>query len=168
MLDLKFIREFPDKVKTGLANKNDDPTKVDKVLELDLKRRDIITQVEELKAKRNQASQQIGMMKKSGEDATSMIAEMKRVSDMITDYDGKLSEIENDLDGILSWLPNLPHESVPVGKSSEENVEDRKWTPDGFSFENDFKVKDHVELGKSLKILDFERGAKVCKLASSL
>lgn len=161
MLDLKFIREFPDKVKTGLANKNDDPTKVDKVLELDLKRRDIITQVEELKAKRNQASQQIGMMKKSGEDATSMIAEMKRVSDMITDYDGKLAEVENDLDGILSWLPNLPHESVPVGKSSEENIEDRKWTPDGFSFENDFKVKDHVELGKNLKILDFERGAKV-------
>ena len=161
MLDLKFIRENPDKVKTGLSNKNDDPTKVDKILELDVKRRDIITQVEELKAKRNQASQQIGIMKKSGEDASGILAEMKRVSDMITDFDSKLAEVENDLDGILSWLPNLPHESVPVGKSAEDNIEDRQWLPEGFNFKNDFDVKDHVELGKDLKILDFERGAKV-------
>lgn len=161
MLDIKLIREYPEKVKIGLANKNDDPSKVDKILELDVKRREIITQVEELKAKRNQASQQIGMMKKSGEDASSILAEMKRVSDMISEFDTKLNEVELELDGIVSWIPNLPHESVPVGKSAEENIEDRKWLPEGFSFENDFAVKDHVELGKSLRILDFERGAKV-------
>lgn len=160
MLDIKFIRENTEVVKEGIKNKSEKDT-VDQVLELDKKRRSIISEVEELKAKRNSVSQQIGQIKKSGGDATEQINEMKRVGDMIANLDTQLGETEEQLHQLLIWIPNLPHESTPVGKSEEDNVERRQWLPDGFSFENDEKVLDHIELGKKLGILDFERGAKV-------
>jgi seryl-tRNA synthetase len=160
MLDIKFIRENPEIVKKGIVNKNEKDT-VDQILELDEKRRSLISQVEDLKAQRNSASQQIGQIKKSGGDASAQIAEMKRVGDMIADLDTQLGVVEDDLHKLLMWIPNLPHESVPIGKSADENVEVRQWLPDGFKFEKDEKVLDHIELGKKLKILDFERGAKI-------
>lgn len=160
MLDIKFIRENPDKVKAGIDSKNE-KNRVDEILALDERRRQIIGEVEELKAKRNQASQQIGQIKKSGGDASEIIAGMKQVSDMITDLDVQQNEVESKLHEILLITPNLPHESVPVGKSAEDNVERRRWLPEGFEFENENKVLDHVELGKKLNILDFERGAKI-------
>ena len=160
MLDIKFIRENPEVVKKGIQNKNEKDT-VEQILELDEKRRTYIAQVEDLKAQRNAASQQIGQVKKSGGDATEQINEMKRVGDMIADLDTQLGEVEEKLHNLLIWIPNLPHESVPVGKSAEENVEVRQWLPDGFTFEKEEKVLDHIELGKKLNILDFERGAKI-------
>ncbi len=160
MLDIKFIRENPEKVKQGIANKNE-KNRIDELLEFDKKRRDIIAHADELKSKRNSVSQQVGQMKKSGQDATAIIAEMKRAGDEIAEYDRKLRNIEEEIDIILRSIPNLPHSSVPVGKSAEENVEVKLWVPDGFKFENDFKPMDHVELGKKLNILDFERGAKI-------
>jgi len=160
MLDIKFIRENPEIVKKGVLNKNEKDT-VDQILELDEKRRSFIAQVEDLKAQRNSASQQIGQIKKSGGDATEQINEMKRVGDMIADLDTQLGEVEDDLNNLMIWVPNLPHESVPVGKSAEENVEVRQWLPDGFAFETEEKVLDHIEIGKKLNILDFERGAKI-------
>lgn len=160
MLDIKLIRENPEKVKQGIASKNE-KNRIDELLELDKKRRDIIAHADELKSKRNSVSQQVGQMKKSGQDATEIIIEMKRVGDEIAEYDGKLRTIEEEIDTILRLIPNLPHSSVPVGKSAEENVELRRWLPEGFKFENDFKPMDHVELGKKLNILDFERGAKI-------
>ncbi len=161
MLDIKLIRENPDLVKKGLENKNE-KNRVDEILSLDEKRRQIIQSVEELKAKKNQVSQQVGQMKKSGQDATAIIAEMKAVSDNIAELDAQLKSTEEELNKILMSIPNLPHTSVPVGKSAAENVEARRWTPESFSFDGKgFKPLDHVELGKRLKILDFERGAKV-------
>lgn len=160
MLDIKFIRENPDIVKKGIENKNEKNT-VDEILALDEKRRKIITEVEDLKAQRNNASQQIGQIRKSGGDATEMINEMKRVGDMIMELDTQLSTVEENLHRLLIWVPNLPHESVPVGKSAEDNVEVRQWLPNGFSFEREEKLLDHIELGKKLDILDFERGAKI-------
>ena len=160
MLDLKFIRENPETVKQGIENKNE-KNRVDEILELDEKRRNLISKTDELKAKRNQVSQQIGQMKKSGEDASRIIAEMKSVSDEITLLDAQLKEVEENLEDILMFVPNLPHSSVPVGKSAEDNVEARQWLPDGFSFEQSEKALDHIELGKKLNILDFERGAKL-------
>jgi seryl-tRNA synthetase len=161
MLDIKLIRENPDLVKKGLENKNE-KNRVDEILALDEKRRQIIQEVEDLKAKKNQVSQQVGQMKKSGQDATAIIAEMKAVSDKIAELDNQLKSIEDELNKILMSIPNLPHSSVPVGKSATENVEARRWTPESFSFDGKgFKALDHVELGKKLKILDFERGAKV-------
>jgi len=160
MLDLKFIRENPELVKQGIKNKNEKDT-VDDVLKLDEERRTLITQTEELKAKRNQASAKIPQMKKAGEDATEVLAEMKKVSDQITELDAKLKYVEEDVEKLLLFIPNMPHSSVPVGKSAEDNVEVRQWQPEGFSFKSDKKFLDHTELGKKLGILDFERGAKV-------
>ncbi len=160
MLDLKYIRENPEIVKQGIENKNE-KNRVDEILELDEKRRNLISKTDELKAKRNQVSQQIGQMKKSGQDASTIISEMKSVSDEITLLDAQLKEVEENLQDMLMFVPNLPHSSVPIGKSAEDNVETRQWLPEGFSFEQAEKVLDHIELGKKLKILDFERGAKL-------
>jgi seryl-tRNA synthetase len=160
MLDLKYIRENPEAVKQGIKNKNE-KDRVDEILSLDEKRRKIISEVEELKAKKNQVSAKIPQMKKAGEDTTQIFAEMKAVSDKVTELDNQLKEVENELDSILMFIPNLPHSSVPVGKTAEQNVEVREWKPEGFSFEKKDKKLDHIELGKKLNILDFERGAKV-------
>ena len=160
MLDIKLIRENPDKVREGIKNKNE-KDRLDDVLELDLKRRDLLTVNEELKAQRNQGSAQVAQIKKSGGDASSLLADMKRLSDQVTLNDSLINDVEEKLNTILMYLPNLPHESVPVGRSAEDNIETKVWVPDGFSFERENKILDHVELGKKLKILDFERGAKI-------
>ena len=160
MLDIKFIRENPELVKQGIQNKNEND-RVDEILTLDEKRRRIISEAEELKAKKNQVSVKIPQMKKAGEDTTQIFTEMKKVSDNISELDSKLRDVESELNGLLMYVPNLPHTSVPVGKTPEENVEVRKWTPQGFSYHKEEKTLDHVELGKKLKILDFERGAKI-------
>jgi seryl-tRNA synthetase len=160
MLDIKYIRENPEVVKQGIKNKNE-KDRVDEILSLDEKRRKIISEVEELKAKKNQVSAKIPQMKKAGEDTTQIFAEMKTASDKISDLDTQLKEVENGLNDILMFIPNLPHNSVPVGKTAEENVEVREWKAEGFSFDKKEKTLDHIELGKKLYILDFERGAKV-------
>ncbi|MEW6193995.1 MAG: serine--tRNA ligase [Bacteroidota bacterium] len=160
MLDIKLIRENPELVKQGLLNKNA-ANVVDEILKLDEERRTLILKSDELKAKRNLVSSQIPQMKKGGQDTSAVFTEMKRVGDEITLLDGKLRSIEDEIEEILRSTPNLAHSSVPVGKSAEDNVEVRKWLPEGFTFENDFKVLDHIELGKKLSILDFERGTKI-------
>jgi len=160
MLDLKFIRENPELIKQGIESKNE-KSRVDEVLQLDKQRREILVVSEELKAKRNQVSQEVGKLKKAGQDASEIVAEMKAVSDKIKDYDDKLTYIEEELNNLLMYIPNLPHSSVPIGKTAEDNVEVRKWLPEGFSFEQNEKPLDHIELGKKLRILDFERGAKI-------
>jgi seryl-tRNA synthetase len=160
MLDIKYIRENPEKVREGIKNKNE-KDRLDEVLLLDQQRRDFLTHTEELKAKRNQGSAQIAQLKKSGADATDLLAEMKNLSDLVSLNDSLISDVEERLNKILMYLPNLPHESVPVGRSAEDNIETKVWIPDGFSFEHNEKVLDHIELGKKLKILDFERGAKI-------
>ena len=86
---------------------------------------------------------------------------MKSLSDQVSKLDSKLKNTEEELNNILMYIPNLPHESVPVGKTAEDNVEVRRWTPEGFSFETNKDLPDHIELGKKFDILDFERGAKI-------
>ena len=115
------------------------------------RRRKIISEVEELKAQKNQVSAKIPQMKKAGEDTTQIFAEMKTVSDKISELDTQLKNIENELNYILMFIPNLPHSSVPVGKTAEQNVEVRKWTPEGFFIIKNDKTLDHIELGKKLK-----------------
>lgn len=160
MLDIKLIRENPDLVRQGLINKNSKDV-VDEILAIDEERRSLILKTDELKAKRNQASAQIPQMKKAGQDTSSVFAQMKVVGDQIALFDSQLREIEEKIETILRHTPNLAHTSVPIGKSADDNVETKQWLPDGFSFQNDFKILDHVELGKKLKILDFERGTKI-------
>lgn len=160
MLDVKFIRENPELVKQGLLNKNA-AVIVDDIIKLDESRRTLIAKTEDLKAKKNQVSAQIPKLKKEGKDTSEIFAEMKQVGDEIALLDGQLRDIENQIEDILRNTPNIAHASVPVGKSAEDNVEVRQWLPEGFSFKNDFKVLDHIELGKKLQILDFERGTKI-------
>lgn len=160
MLDVKFIRENPEAVRQGLLNKNAKDI-VDEILQLDEQRRGFISKTEELKARKNQVSAEIPKLKKAGQDTTAIFEEMKKVGDEIAQLDSQLKEIEDKIDTILRHTPNIAHSSVPVGKSAEENVEVRRWLPEGFKFENDFKVLDHVELGKKLNLLDFERGTKI-------
>lgn len=160
MLDVKFIRENPDLVRQGLANKNARDI-VGEIIKLDEQRRSLISRTEDLKAKKNQVSSQIPKFKKEGKDTSEIFAEMKQVGDEIALLDGQLRDIENEMDDILRNTPNMAHSSVPVGKSAEDNIEVRQWLPEGFSFNNDFKVLDHIELGKKLQLLDFERGTKI-------
>ncbi len=160
MLDIKFIRENPELVKTGIKNKNEKDT-VDEILVLDKRRREILNEVEVLKAERNSVSKEIGVLKREGKDATEIMSRMKSVSEKIKGLDAELRETEEKLNEKMLWVPNLPHESVPVGKDENDNIEVRRWEPDGFVYEKDFELKDHLELGKKLGILDFDRGAKI-------
>lgn len=160
MLDIKFIRENPEIVKQGILNKNEKDT-VDEILEADKERRKLLVTVEELKAKRNKVSQEVGRLKKAGENADDIVAEMKQVSEDIKQLDEQLRSVDEKLKELLLWVPNLPHSSVPVGKDETSNVEVKQWLPEGFSFENEEPILDHIELGKKLNILDFERGAKI-------
>jgi len=163
MLDIKRIRENPDLIRQGIANKNE-KDRLDDVLALDEKRRALIGEVETLKNMRNVVSQKIAERKKAKQDADEMIAEMKSVSDTIKALDTKLREIQEEMDGMLLYIPNMVHSSVPVGRTSMDNVEVRRWTPEhiiGLTVTADEPIFDHIELGKKLGILDFERGAKL-------
>jgi seryl-tRNA synthetase len=163
MLDMKRIRETPDLVRQGVLNKNEKGD-VDAVIEIDRRRRDIIAEVELLKNTRNVVSQEIAQLKKEKADAETKITEMKGVSDTIKLLDDALRIVEGDLLDLVRALPNLCHESVPVGHSAEENVEVRSWIPPhtmGKNEEPEHKLLDHIELGRKLDILDFERGTKL-------
>jgi seryl-tRNA synthetase len=157
MLDLKFIRDNPEVVKAGLAKKNDH-TDIDKILGLDVKRREIISRVEALKAERNRASAEIAKKKQAKEPADEAIAAMRRVGDEIAALDSRLRELETELEGLLKWVPNLPHVSVPVGADSSANVVVREW---GAIPQPDFKVLPHWEIGEKLGILDLAAAAKI-------
>lgn len=156
MLDFKFIRDNPELVKTGIAKKND-TTDIDKILTLDEQRREIIREVEALKAKRNTVSAEIAQKKKAGENADDTIAAMRKVGEDISNLDNSLRELEEELNNKLIWIPNIPHESVPVG--GEEDMEIvREW---GKKPAYDFKVKPHWEIGEQLGILDLQAAAKI-------
>jgi seryl-tRNA synthetase len=157
MLDLKFIRSNADIVRKAVDNKGE-KVDIDRILELDKKRRDIIGEVEKLKSDRNTATAEIARMKKSGGDASGLIAEMKSLGDKITAFDLELRDVETEINDRLLWIPNIPHESVPVGKTDADNVEIKKW---GELKEFDFPVRPHWEIGEMLDGLDLTHGAAV-------
>lgn len=151
MLDLKFIRENPELVKTGAANKNEKKCDIDLILRLDEDRREIIRKVEQLKGERNQASAEIAKKKKAGEPAEAEIAAMRQLGSQISGLDNDLREVDASLHEALIWVPNLPHQSVPVGKDESANVIVREW---GEKPNRDFKVLPHWEIGEKLDILN--------------
>lgn len=159
MLDIKFVRENPKKVKLAIRNRNTPmDEKIDEVLDLDNKRREIIVEKESKKANQNAVGKKIPVMKKNGEDISELLKEMKILSEEIGVLNTELSQVEKDQKDILLSIPNVPHESVPVGVDDTDNVEIRKW---GKPTEFDFEVKPHWDIGKDLNILDPERAAKV-------
>lgn len=156
MLDLKFIRENIELVKDNIRKKNE-KADLGEFLELEEKRRIIIRDVEKLKSDRNNASKEIANFKKEGKDATHLINEMKSVSDKIKELDDELKVVEEKIFSTISYLPNMLHETVPIGKSAEDNRVVRNY---GEIKEQNFKAN-HIEISRKLGILDFERGAKV-------
>jgi seryl-tRNA synthetase len=159
MLDLNFVRDHLALVEEKLRQRGMNPAEVLKDFRtIDAERRQAITAAETLQARRNRASEEIAKLKKSGQDASAQINETKDLREQIAESEKKAADQEARLREILTSLPNLPHDSVPVGKSAEENVEARRWgTPPQF----DFKPKPHWELGEALGVLDLERAAKL-------
>lgn len=158
MLDIKLLRANFDEVKAKLAKRGEDLSELDKFVGLDEKRRELIAKVEVLKAERNEVSQKIAEMKRNKENADDVIARMREVGDEIKTLDEELHQVEEDLNYVIMRIPNIPHESVPVGDSEDDNVEVRTWgEKPGFTFE----PKPHWEIGTDLNLLDFERAAKV-------
>ncbi|WP_282926359.1 serine--tRNA ligase [Helcococcus kunzii] len=157
MLDIKLIRSDKDKVIKALSKRNGD-FPIQEIIELDEKRREIITDVESKKAEQNQVSKSIPELKKSGQDVTPIFKQMKELSKEIKELDEKLKELDENIKNKLMYIPNLPNEEVPLGKDDSDNVEIRKYgEPRTF----DFEPKAHWDLGVDLGILDFERAAKI-------
>ncbi|UOE55531.1 serine--tRNA ligase [Cytobacillus oceanisediminis] len=158
MLDIKFLRANFEEVKNKLQHRGEDLTDLEKFEDLDVKRRELIVQAEQLKSKRNEVSQQVAALKREKQDADHLIAEMREVGDDIKALDEELRTVEEELDQLLLSIPNIPHESVPVGETEDDNVEIRKW---GEVREFDFEPKPHWDVATDLDLLDFERASKV-------
>jgi seryl-tRNA synthetase len=159
MLDLSFVRDNLPLVEETLRQRGMKPAEVLKnFAQVDAQRRQAITSAETMKAQRNRASEEIAKLKKSGQDATPLIEETKKLREQVEELGKAAEEYETRLQQILVGIPNIPHESVPVGKSADDNVEVRRWgTPPKF----DFAPKPHWEIGEQLGVLDLERAAKI-------
>ncbi len=157
MLDMKFVRNNPQVVQEALLKRGSIVT-LDEFLKLDQQRREKLFIVEQMKNRRNLVSEEIGRLKKAGKDVSEMQLEMRELSRQIKEVDESHKELEKRLQQILLDIPNIPHETVPVGQSDADNQVVRIW---GKPREFDFTPKPHWDLGEALDILDFERGGKV-------
>ena len=158
MIDIKLIRENPDRIKAGMKAKEVDCDQlIDLILEQDKKRRELLSQVEVLKAQQNKVSKQIPAMKKAGEDTAPVLKEMAQIKEQIAVYDGQIRELAADYNNNLLSLPNMPDDDlVPGGK---ENNEPLRYIGEKAQF--DFEPKNHVELCTDLGLIDYERGVKM-------
>lgn len=157
MLDIKILRQEPEKIKEALKKRNN-TLDIEPAIELDKQRRAILTDVEQKKAKQNEISKQIPQMKKAGENTDQIFAEMKKLSNEIKTDDEKVREIDEQLRDFMLKIPNIPNSEVPIGADDSENIEIRKFIePRKFNFE----PKAHWDIGTDLDILDFERGTKI-------
>ncbi len=159
MLDLSFVRDNLPLVEEKLRQRGMKPTEVLKnFAQIDAQRRQAITSAETMKAQRNRATEEIAKLKKSGQDASALIAETKELREHVEELGKAAEEYETRLQQILSGIPNIPHPSVPVGKSADDNVEVRRW---GTAPKFDFAPKPHWDIGEQLGVLDLERAAKI-------
>ncbi len=157
MLDIKLIRQEPEKVKAALARRKEED-KIDEILELDKKRRDALYEAEQLKNKQNTVSKQIPQIKKEGGDVAPIFAEMKVLSEQIKNLDAELRELDEQIQALMLRIPNIPNETVPDGDTDEDNIEIRRFSePTTF----DFEPQAHWDLGEKLDILDFGKAAKI-------
>ncbi|BED93082.1 MAG: serine--tRNA ligase [Candidatus Paraimprobicoccus trichonymphae] len=159
MLDIKIVRENPERIKEMVKLKKVNANfEIEDLLKIDVERRNLTNKIGIMQSERNDFNKKIFEIKKSGEDLSKTMLKMKNLSDKISSFKSELSELEIKQKNILLSIPNLPHESVPIGLSDKENLEIRKV---GNVRKFDFKIKSHWEIGKNLDILDFERGSKV-------
>jgi len=164
MLDIRLIRDEPDRVKVSLGRRGID-VDIDGLVAIDRERRDGLFRGDELRALRNRTSEEIAKRKKKGEDAGEAIKKMREVGDEIKQLEENVRETDETIRELLLVIPNMPHESVPDGGGEEDNVEVRRW---GEPPEFDFEPKHHADLGEELGILDFERGARIARTRFTL
>lgn len=157
MINPRLVRENPEFLRQAWLRRGLEAP-VDRLVELDESRRSLISVVESAKAAKNAASAEVGKLKREGKDASAAIAAIKERGDEQVEAEAKLVAAEKELEEILMGLPNLPHASVPQGRSSEDNVVARSW---GEIKEAPSWAKDHLQVGEALKLFDFKRGAKV-------
>ena len=157
MLDLKFVRQNQDKVEEALRKRRAE-VDLSAFSRLDEERRSILVESEDLKHKRNTLSQEVGKLKKAGQDASEIQNQVKDISVRAKELDTRLAEVDQELDGILMTIPNIPCDRVPEGTDESDNREERTW---GETPKFDFEPKPHWELGEALGVLDFERAAKL-------
>ena len=157
MLDLKYIRNNIETIKTMLKNRNND-LDISVFESIDDERREKLSEVEALRSRRNTVSEEIAVMKKNGEDASSLISDMKEVSARIKEIETGMGEIQEKLDQLVMVIPNVPHETVPVGRDENDNPVVRIW---GEKRDFDFEPLSHWDIGENLGILDFNRAAKL-------
>lgn len=159
MLDLNYVREHLAEVEERLRQRGMNPEELlGGFRDLDARRRQAITSAETLKAERNKKSEEVGRRKRTGEDATALMEETKSLREEGERQEKLAAQLEEELRTLMSQIPNLPHSSVPVGRSEHDNVEVRSW---GTQPKFDFQPKPHWELGEQLGVLDFERAAKL-------
>ena len=158
MLDLKTIREHTESVKEGIRSKGEDPARIDEILTLDEKRRQLVQHSESLKSRKNTVSADVAALKAKKEDATALIEDMRAVADEIKTIDTELARTEEMLRAVLLTIPNIPHPSVPIGRGPAENKVIAEW---GEDTPTDSALRPHWELMEKLKIIDFARGTKI-------
>jgi len=157
MLSREYLRERADDYRQALKNRGAS-VDIERFIALDAERRNTITRVESLKAQRNTATQEIAALKKNKQDASAQIEATKAVGDEIKVLDARLAQIEEELQNVELYFPNVPHESVPVGRDESDNRVEKSW---GEKPSFDFTPKPHWEIGEALGILDFNRAAKI-------
>lgn len=159
MLDIRVIRENPEKVKAAMKSRNKDmDAQVDRVLEIDAARRELMGKADALKAEQNAASKEIPRIKKEGGDISEIMSRMNEIKESVKKLDAELADLDAAQKSIMYEFPNIPNESVPIGKDDSENVEVRRW---GEPTKFDFEPKAHWDIGADLGILDPETAAKV-------
>ncbi|MBA4454323.1 MAG: serine--tRNA ligase, partial [Nitrosopumilaceae archaeon] len=157
MLDPKIIKENPQIIQEMLRARNVE-FDLEGLIDSDKKRRDLILKTDELRKKKNQVALEIAQKKKAGEDATTILNEMKQVSQELSNLESSQTEIEEKYKRLAFSIPNLIHNSVPIGKDDSANKEVKKW---GTIPEFDFKINDHIDISENLDLVDLERAAKV-------
>ena len=157
MISIKKIREKPELIAKKLSSKNDS-TDINHLLKIDNEMRSLKTKSSELRASRNSASESIAVIKRNGEDPSKAIKQTRIIGEELKVVETELERIGKEFNHIMERIPNTPHDTVPIGANESENVFVREW---GKKKEYDFPLKSHLELGKSLSLFDFKRGAKL-------
>ncbi len=157
MLSLSRIRENTDAVQKGVSLKGED-IDFSLLLNLDEQHRKLLTEINDLRAKRNRASEEIANVKRAGGDAVEAITAMREVGEQIKSLESEADDLQEKIKSTVEVIPNVPHESVPIGSSEKDNKVVREW---GEKPEFDYTIKDHIEIGTSLRLFDFERSAKI-------
>ncbi|MBM4128587.1 MAG: serine--tRNA ligase, partial [Nitrospira sp.] len=157
MLDPRFVREHPEKVIKSLEHRGYDKGVIESFLKIE-ERRALLLEVERLRQERNELSEKIALLKQKGADVSSEATRAKTVSDSIKLKEERLKKLDDETKAFLLTIPNIPHESVPIGKDETENAEIHKW---GEPRQFDFEPLNHWDIGEMLEIIDFERASKI-------